>query len=303
MKEQLQKFRDALLEKIPHQNYTPEQKAAITKKTALIGGGVCLIAVVLLIVALFPILEVRIESNQSHYTEEELVAALDKSAWTPLLSLTPGRAEKRLMDNLLYLESAEVKYEFPATLCVSVKEESPLYYFYYKTQIGGKDHTGWLAVGADLRVVDAARDAQTFADLGLTKIGIPAPVLDETEPGRVSKLRFTREEETDEGAKTEQDFAYITEFLSYVENVSLTNKLTCVDLSEKFDVRVTLDSKYRIDFGRVRDEQDFAQKLSLAQQILAEAGVDPEQKYVILVGSEEYAIYPANDLDLDEIKP
>lgn len=303
MKEQLQKFRDALLEKIPHKNYTPEQKAAITKKTALIGGGVCLIAVVLLIVALFPILEVRIESNQSHYTEEELVAALDKSAWTPLLSLTPGRAEKRLMDNLLYLESAEVKYEFPATLRVSVKEESPLYYFYYKTQIGGKDHTGWLAVGADLRVVDAARDAQTFADLGLTKIGIPAPVLDETEPGRASKLRFTREEETDEGAKTEQDFAYITEFLSYVENVSLTNKLTCVDLSEKFDVRVTLDSKYRIDFGRVRNEQDFAQKLALAQQILAEAGVDPEQKYVILVGSEEYAIYPANDLDLDEIKP
>ena len=303
MKEQLQKFRDALLEKIPQKNYTPEQKAAITKKTALIGGGVCLIAVVLLIVALFPILEVRIESNQSHYTEEELVAALDKSAWTPLLSLTPGRAEKRLMDNLLYLESAEVKYEFPATLRVSVKEESPLYYFYYKTQIGGKDHTGWLAVGANLRVVDAARDEQTFADLGLTKIGIPAPVLDETEPGRASKLRFTREEETDEGAKTEQDFAYITEFLSYVENVSLTNKLTCVDLSEKFDVRVTLDSKYRIDFGRVRNEQDFAQKLSLAQQILAEAGIDPEQKYVILVGSEEYAIYPANDLDLDEIKP
>ena len=303
MKEQLQKFRDALLEKIPHQNYTPEQKAAITKKTALIGGGVCLIAVVLLIVALFPILEVRIESNQSHYTEEELVAALDKSAWTPLLSLTPGRAEKRLMDNLLYLESAEVKYEFPATLRVSVKEESPLYYFYYKTQIGGKDHTGWLAVGANLRVVDAARDEQTFADLGLTKIGIPAPVLDETEPGRASKLRFTREEETEEGAKTEQDFAYITEFLSYVENVSLTNKLTCVDLSEKFDVRVTLDSKYRIDFGRVRNEQDFAQKLALAQQILAEAEIDPEQKYVILVGSEEYAIYPANDLDLDEIKP
>lgn len=303
MKEQLQKFRDALLEKIPQKNYTPEQKAAITKKTALIGGGVCLIAVVLLIVALFPILEVRIESNQSHYTEEELVAALDKSAWTPLLSLTPGRAEKRLMDNLLYLESAEVKYEFPATLRISVKEESPLYYFYYKTQIGGKDHTGWLAVGANLRVVDAARDEQTFADLGLTKIGIPAPVLDETEPGRASKLRFTREEETEEGAKTEQDFAYITEFLSYVENVSLTNKLTCVDLSEKFDVRVTLDSKYRIDFGRVRNEQDFAQKLALAQQILAEAGVDPEQKYVILVGSEEYAIYPANDLDLDEIKP
>lgn len=300
MKEKLQKFRDFLLEAIPHKNYTPEQKAAITKKTALIGGGVALVAVVLLVLALFPILEVQIDSNQSHYTEEEIVAALDKSAMTPMLSLMPRRAEKKLMDNLLYLESAEVKYQFPATLRISVTEETPLYYFYYDTQIGGKPHTGWLAIGADLRVVDAARDGQRFAELGLCKIAIPAPVLDETEPGRGSKLRFTREEETGENAKTEQDFAYITEFLSWVENASLTNTLTCMDLSQKFDVRVTFDSKYRIDFGRVRDEQDFLQKLSLAQQILSEAKVDPEQKYIILLGEDECSIYPANDQDLDQ---
>lgn len=299
MKQALQKLRDALLERIPHKNYTPEQKAAITKKTAVIGAVIAFFALILLVVAVFPVLRVEIDSNQSHYTEQELLEALDKSAWTPVLNLLPRRAEKKLMDKLLYLESAEVRYEFPATLHVSVKQEQPLYYFYYDTQIGGKPHTGWLAIGADLRVVDAARDGQRFAELGLSKIAIPAPVLDETEPGRSSKLRFTREEETEEGAKTEQDFAYITEFLTYLENAALEGTPTCVDLSEKFDVRVTFDSKYRVDFGRVRDEQDFLQKLSVAEQILDAAAVYPDQKYIILVGSSQYSIYPANDVDLD----
>ncbi|MBQ7379828.1 MAG: FtsQ-type POTRA domain-containing protein [Clostridia bacterium] len=301
MKERLQKLRDALLERVPQKNYTPEQKAAMTKKTALVSGAVGALILVLLIVALFPVTGVEIVSNQSQYTEQQIMEALDKSAWTPLLNLTPRRAEQRLMDKLLYLESAEVTYQFPSTLCISVTEQQPLYYFYYETQIGGKRHTGWLAVGPDLRVVDAARDETAFAERGLTKLALPAPVLDETEPGRASKLRFTREDETGEGAKTEQDFAYIAEFLSYLESSSVAERLTSVDLAEKFDVKITLDSKYRIELGRVRDERDFAQKLALAEQILAEAAIDPDQKYAILVGTDEISMYPLYDGDPDAV--
>ena len=299
MKERLQKLRDALLERVPQKNYTPEQKAAKTKKTALISGAVGALILVLLVVALFPVTGVEIVSNQSHYSEQQIMEALDKSAWTPLLNLTPRRAQQRLLDNLLYLESAEVKYSFPATLRISVTEQQPLYYFYYETQIGGKDHTGWLAVGPDLRVVDAAREKETFAALGLTRLALPAPVLDETEPGRASKLRFTREEETGEGAKTEQDFAYIAEFLAWLEASDVADRLTSVDLAEKFDVKITLDGKYRIELGRVRDGQDFAQKLALAEQILAESAIDADQKYAILVGSDQISMYPLYDGDAD----
>lgn len=304
MKETLQKWRDTLLEKVPHKNYTPEQKAAMTKKTAVVGGILAAFVLVLLVVALFPITEVEIESNLSHYTDEQLLQALDVAGWTPVLNLTPGRAEKRLMDKLLYLESADVKYSFPGTLRISVKEQQPLYYFYYETQIGGKDHTGWLAVGPDLRVVDAARSEEDFALKGLTKLALPAPVLDETEPGRASKLRFTREDETGENAKTEQDFAYIAEFLEYLGEASLEERLTSVDLRQKFDVRITLEGKYRIDFGRVRDEQDFVRKLESAEQTLARAlvvsKIDPEDKYIIYFGENGATGRPPNDLDLEQ---
>ena len=299
MKQKLQALRDALLERAPRKNYSPAQKAAIIKRTAIAGGVLCIAALLLLTVALFPVTDVEIVDNGSHYTDEQLLDALDASGWTPVLSILPRRAEQRLLDELLYLESAEVTYSFPGTLRVSVKEQKPLYYFYYDTLIGGKPHTGWLAVGPDLRVVDAARDPQDFAEQGLTRIALPAPVLDQTKPGRNSTLLFTREEETGENAKTEQDFAYISEFLLWMEGSSMAGRLTSVDLREKFDVRVTLESKYRIDFGRVVNERDFAQKLALAEQILAEGDIDPDEKYIVSVGDDQPYRRPAGDEELD----
>ena len=299
MKEGWKGWRDNLLQKLSRKNYTPEQKAVITKRLSLIGIGLCVLVLILMTIALFPVTHVEVESNQSGYTQEQIIEALDMSVWTPVLNLTPGRAEQRLLENLLYLESAEVTYSFPGTLRISVSEQKPLYYFYYDTQIGGKNHTGWLAIGADLRIVDAAREGTGFAERGLTKIALPPPVLDQTKPGRNSALRFVRDEEIEEGSKSEQDFAYIVEFLGYLEDTSFASRLTSVDLSEKFDVKITLDSQYRIEFGRVRNQTDFLQKLATAEQILAQASIDPEQKYIILVGSEPYSMYPAKDADLD----
>lgn len=303
MKERLQKLWSTILERVPHKNYTPEQKEAITKKTAIIGVILGAVIVLLLGVALFPVTDVEIKDNQSKYSDEQIMQALDASGWTPLLALTPHKAEQRLLDELLYLESADVSYRFPGTLQIRVTEQQPLYYFYYETQIGGKDHTGWLAIGPDLRVVDAARAPDTFAERGLTQITLPAPVLDETEPGRASKLRFTREDETGENAKTEQDYAYVSEFLALLEDSSVSARLTKVDLAKKFDVRVTLDGKYRIDFGRVRDAREFEQKFSLAEQILKEAKIEPDQKYIIWVGSDECSIDPTDDLDTPQSEP
>lgn len=299
MKEKLQALRDTLLSRVPHKNYSPAQKAAMIKRTAVTGCVLCALALMLLTVALFPITSVEIVDNRSHYTEQQLLEAMDTVGWTPVLSLLPRRAEQRLMDKLLYLESAEVSYAFPGTLRVSVKEQNTLYYFYYDTLIGGKPHTGWLAVGPDLRVVDAARDSQGFAEQGLTKIALPAPVLDEMQPGRSGKLRFTREEETGENAKTEEYYAYIPEFLGWLEQSSVAHRLTSVDLREKYDVKIILEGKYLIEFRRVRDERDFAQKLALAEQILAEGNVDPDGKYVVFVGNDTPYLRPAGDAELD----
>jgi hypothetical protein len=156
-----------------------------------------------------------------------------------------------------------------------------------------------MAVASNLRIVDAGRPEQDYAQRGLVRLAIPSPVLDNAMPGRNGALRFTREDDTAENAKTEQDFAYVSEFLGYLENSAYADAVTCVDLREKHDVSITLESRYRIDFGRVRNAQDFAQKLSTFEQILEQADLDPEGKYIVLLGAEDYSLIPANDRDLD----
>lgn len=299
MKEKLKALWDILLEKIPHKNYTPEQKASLIKQASVVSCVICAAILLLMVVVLFPLGKVEIETNDSNYTNEQVLDALDAGGWTPFLSILPGQAEKRLLDNLLYLESAEVKYAFPNGLRISVKEQKPLYYFYYKTQLDGSDHSGWMAIAANLRIVDAGREEQEYAQRGLVRLAIPSPVLDNAMPGRNGTLRFTRDDDTAENAKQEQDFSYVSEFLGYLEDSAYADAVTCVDLREKQDVHITLDSRYRIDFGRVRDKQDFAQKLETFEQILAQGNLDPEGKYIILLWSEDYSLIPANDRDLD----
>ena len=67
MKEKLQAFRDMLLEKVPHKNYSAAQKAAMTKRAAVAACIVGALLAVLLVVALFPITNVEIKTNGDIY--------------------------------------------------------------------------------------------------------------------------------------------------------------------------------------------------------------------------------------------
>lgn len=285
MMETLRKWWNTLLERLPRKNRTPEQKKALIKRTAVLGGALVVLSVLVLTVALFPVTRIQVVENTSYYTNEEITDALQTRAWTPVLGLLFGRGEQRLLDKLLYLESAEVTYGFPGTLRVSVSEQSPLFYFPYETELSGKPHAGWMLVGDDLRIVDAGQDSTVYAERGYVKIALPEPKLSKTEPGRASSLKFTDEESEEEDGKTEADFAYITEFLSYLRDSAYWESVTAVDLENKFDVRIVVNSKWQIRFGRVTNAQDFAQKVEMAEQILSKMGATDGQKFIVDVGA------------------
>ena len=78
MMEQLRKWLDAALERLPHKNYTPEQKQAMIKKATLLGGVLAVLALLLLTLVLFPVLRVEVEQNDSHYTDEEIADTMRK---------------------------------------------------------------------------------------------------------------------------------------------------------------------------------------------------------------------------------
>ena len=82
MKEKLQALRDALLARVPHKNYSPAEKAAIIKRAVSVGCVLCALALLLMTVALFPVIHVEFEDNGSHYTEQQLLEALDTTGWS-----------------------------------------------------------------------------------------------------------------------------------------------------------------------------------------------------------------------------
>lgn len=302
MKQQAKKLWEALYEKLPYKNYTPEQKQALIKKTALLGALVTALVLLVLLVALFPVTRVEVEQNDSHYTSEEIADALAPRTLTPVLGQLFGRGERMLLDKLLYLEEAQVRYSFPGTLRVSVKEQQPLFYFPYQTELSGKPHAGWMLIGPDLRIVDAGQDSTVYSERGYIKLALPEPALSKTQPGRASSLKFTDEDDEDDtSGKTEEDFAYVREFLGYLGDSSYMDQLTAVDLESKFDVRITVQSQWQIRFGRVKDRAEFERKLALAEQMLAEMDTDAGQKYIVDVGASIPYVRPADDMDLDEI--
>ena len=302
MKETLKKLWESLQDKLPLKNYSAEQKQALIKKTVLLGCVLATVLVLLLLVALFPVTRVEIEQNDSHYTKQEIEDVLRGRAINPVLGMVLGRGEKLLLDELLYLESAEVRYGFPGTLRVSVREQKPLFYFPYETELSGKPHAGWMLVANDLRIVDAGQDSTLYAERGYVRLALPEPELSKTLPGRNSTLRFTDPEaEEDESGKTEQDFAYVAEFLSFVADTEYADRLTAVDLENKFDVRMTVESRWQIRFGRVKDRTEFEQKLALAEQMLAEMDTSDGQKYIVDVGASVPYVRPATQIDPDEI--
>lgn len=299
--ETLKMLWESLQDKLPRKNYTPEQKQVLIKRTVLLGCVLATVLVLLLLVALFPVTRVEIEQNDSHYTEQEIAAVLQERPINPVLGMMLGRGEKLLLDKLLYLESAEVRYGFPGTLRVSVKEQAPLFYFPYETELSGKPHAGWMLVASDLRIVDAGQDSTLYAERGYVRLALPEPELSKTLPGRDSTLRFTDPEAEEESGKSEQDFAYVTEFLSFVADTEYADRLTAVDLKNKFDVRMTVDSCWQIRFGRVKNRTEFEQKLAQAEQMLEKMGTDSGEKYIVDLGASVPYARPATQIDPDEI--
>ncbi len=300
MMEKLRQWWDAALERLPHKNYTPEQKQTLIKKTAVLGGVLAVLALILLTLVLFPVLRVEVEQNDSHYTDAEIADVLQSRPVNSVLATVLGRGERELLDKLLYLESAEVRYAFPGTVRVSVTEQAPLFYFPYETELSGKPHAGWMLVASDLRIVDAGQDSTPYQERGYVKLSLPEPELSKTLPGRESALRFT-DPEDEESTETEADFAYIKEFLGYLAGSEYADSLTAVALENKFDVRVTVSSTWQIRFGRVKNATEFEQKLTLAKQMLAEMPTDAGQKYIVDVGASVPYVRPTEQMDPDEI--
>lgn len=210
------------------------QNSAKQKKKTRKHFGIFLIIIVaifFLVIAfnsLFDITEVKVEgiSAAVPYTAEDVREFLDIKENTNLITYDKRRAERSLLYRFPYVEKIEINKRFPSTLEIVITENKGTLYMEI-----GEDVFILSSSGRVLEITD-----DPFYD-GKSRTHLIAPDV---------KRCVCGEDIVFEKPETLGIISSITEQLDRFE---LTDKITRLDVSDKFDVRLMYDNRFEIKFG------------------------------------------------------
>lgn len=187
---------------------------------------------------------------------DENIYAIDKEAI--------GRA---VIGNFPYVKDVSVRRRLPSTVALIIKEDEPRYYF----ELYGE----YFVLSESLRVLERTSDAGELLvrEPDIIKLNtreISYAVVGET-------LVFSDAEY----------FGYAQNMLDIFFNSHIADKITLVDFSDKFNIYIMYDNRFKIEFGNV---ENIGVKMDFAEEILksfsdAETGtinVENNSGFVIL---------------------
>ena len=198
-----------------------------------------LIGAVLLILPAFKVRKVIVKGND-FYTEEDIKNAAGIEGKE--IFATDWDAVLRDVESLPYVRSTNIKVRF-STVTIEVKEEEIMVSNYGPY---------WYTLNRDLRVLEIS-ESEDLLPPG-TRITLPA-------------VTGLRQGKTLEFRQTEIDRSYISLLLETLEKAESADRVTAVDVSQKFNLSVELDGTCRVILGNT---EDLEIKLERADQILAE---------------------------------
>lgn len=178
--------------------------------------------------SLFDIKEVRVEgiSPAVPYSAEDIIEFLNVGDNTNLITYDRRRAQRSLLYQFPYIEEIEVNKKFPSAIEVVITENKGTQYI----NIG--DDVFILSSGG--RVLEIVDDP--FYD-GKNRMQLVSPDV---------KRCVCGEDIVFERSETISIMSNITEQLDKYE---LTEKMTCLDITDKFDVRLMYDNRFEIRLG------------------------------------------------------
>ena len=211
------------------------------------------LAVVIALASLFFSVRAFEVEGDTHYELGELIDLSGIRLGDRLYWLNKGRAEKKLLDSCPYLKDVKIKSKFPNKICFSVEERVAGWY----VQIGDDLY----ALDYDLKVIH-----ETEKEEGLTVRGMTRLVLPELNSAIVGE--YPGFASGDEHLMTET-----LKIIDAVRTHSIKERLTYLDLSNRFEIKMTVDGAYDINFG---DMEGYEDKLKLIVETIS---VEKEKGY------------------------
>jgi len=206
---------------------------------------------------LFNISEIRVSGESDMYTAQQIVEASQIHEGDNLLRLDTDKSEKRILDSLLYVETAEVKRNFPSTLEITVTRCIPAFNVQY-----------------DSGVFVVSQKGKILEDNSFITDGLP--VIYGLEPNELSTGKVIG---SDNERKNTAFFSLINS-ISHSENYAIDS----VDISDEYSIVVNYSNGLIFRMG---NWNDIEYKLSLASNIMNDETVRGKKGYLTMIGTNQ----------------
>lgn len=179
--------------------------------------------------------------GSTEYRLSELISASGLRTGDAMFSVNEKQAEEKLLDGCPYLKSVKVKKKFPNRVCFEVEERILGWYLCV-----GDD---FYALDYDMMVLLETYDEEALIERGLTRLVLP-----ELESVMCDYLpQF--------GRGDEQLVSQTLKIIDVFRNHQIKQRLTYLDLSNRFEIKLTVDSAFEVNIG---DTVDIETKLLTA---------------------------------------
>lgn len=240
------------------------QKQSAPKRKKFHGGNYILyyllagiiIAAVLIILSntvLFRCTEIVVNDCE-HYADNEVIAASEISLGDNLLRTDTNEAGLKIVNALAYVDEADVKKSFPAKVIINVTEA--------EKQFCVIEGSVSVAVSCGGKIIEICQPE----NLPIVK-GYEAESL---EPGK--RLKSKVEDKTE-----------IPQMIFSSAEAAELKKITEIDVTDKFNVKVTIDNRVILELGPMTDVNS---KLKVAQKIISEQLGEDEYVTLLLTNPE-----------------
>lgn len=226
----------------------PSDKRQIIKIAAMaLMGALALVALTIFACSFLPVTKVEV-MGMTNFDKAEIVSLSGIKMGDKLYSIKTDEVEKHLLEVCPKFEEVEVKTRFPNTVIFNVTEKTPMWYIDIADS--------YYVLDSKLEVIDEVHNKEHFAELG-----VPQLILPEVKSVMLGELPVFGDVEDED--KT--DVAGALEFIAAVQRTTFKARITAVDVSNRFDVRIVIDGKYYVQMG---DTKNTEAKLKAVNAIL-----------------------------------
>ncbi len=217
----------------------------------LISVVLCFVFVIVCMALFLKIETIKVSGNE-RYTKKEIVQVSGIKEGQNLYAINKKAAKALIMEEFPYITEVVIRRTLPSTLTFKVTEETPAYF----TEMAGE----YYILSANLRVLERTEER---------------PV--STEEQRLVMLLLSDVKSIIVGQNVEftKDLAfdYISEFIKDLTEHEVTDKLTEIDISSKYNIYVTYEDRFRVYIG---DNTETDMKLTFAELMIKE--FEPTQR-------------------------